>query len=141
MRKGRAHQQLFDKVLRVRGKAEWKLVLEVDDLLEHEVLCPRLERRPASEHLKEDAAERPKVGAEARLAPLAQDLGADVFGRADERARARAPHRVCESVTTDSISRILAQGLEPDPVNHAHRREDARRPSPPSSAAWRSQSR
>ena len=43
-------------------KAGRKVVLKVDDLLEHEILGPGLERRSTREELIQHAAERPKVG-------------------------------------------------------------------------------
>lgn len=60
--KARAYQQLLDQVLGIWWKAERELILEVDDLLKHEVLCTSLEGRPASKDLVEDAAEAPVVG-------------------------------------------------------------------------------
>lgn len=40
----------------MRREAGWKVVLEVDDLLKHEVFGPRLEGWTSSENLIQDAA-------------------------------------------------------------------------------------
>lgn len=45
------HQQLFDEIPRVLRKAGREIVLEVDDLLKHEILSPGLERWSTCEEL------------------------------------------------------------------------------------------
>lgn len=60
---------------------------------------------------------------EARLATLAQDLGADVLGRADERACARPSLRVCE--TKRSVRMLRCRG-EREERDETHRPSAAR---------------
>jgi len=62
-KEGNAYEKLLDEVLRLWGEISRELILELDDLLEHEIFRARLEGRMPREHLEDDAAEAPVVGA------------------------------------------------------------------------------
>lgn len=60
--KGKAHEELLHEIFRVGREFGREVVLELDNLLEDEVLCSSLERRPPGKYLIQDAAEAPIVG-------------------------------------------------------------------------------